>query len=84
MPEQVEGRALRKGSAKDRARLTTALAAGALVAIFAVLNLDQVKVNWIVGTWQTPLIVVIVLSLAIGAAGGYVAARRQRQRRRRA
>jgi uncharacterized integral membrane protein len=74
----AEGRQLKKGSARDRARLTTALAAGALVAVFAVLNLDQVDVNWIVGTWQTPLIVVIVLSLVIGAVAGYVAGRRRR------
>jgi uncharacterized integral membrane protein len=76
--KDAEGRQVRKGSARDRARLTTALAAGALVAIFAVLNLDQVDVNWIVGTWQTPLIVVIVLSLLIGAAAGYVVGRRRR------
>ena len=74
----AEGRQLKKGSARDRARLTTALAAGALVAVFAVFNLDQVDVNWIVGTWQTPLIVVIVLSLVIGAVAGYVAGRRRR------
>ena len=34
-------------------------AVGALVALFAVLNLDEVEVNWIIGTFDTPLIVVI-------------------------
>jgi uncharacterized integral membrane protein len=75
-----DDRRLEKGSTKDRARLTTALAVGALVAIFAVLNLDEVDVNWIVGTWSTPLIVVIVLSLALGAGAGYFVGRRRARR----
>ena len=36
--------------------------------VFAALNLDEVEVNWILGTWSTPLIVVIALSMVIGAA----------------
>ena len=49
----------------------------ALAALFAVLNLDEVEVNWIVGTFDTPLIVVIAVSILLGAALGYVAARRR-------
>lgn len=78
--QKLAGRAesdLRKGSAKDRARLTTALALGAVVSIFAVLNFDRVDVNWVVATWRTPLIVVIVVSLGLGAIAGYVAGRRR-------
>lgn len=44
--------------------------------MFAVLNLDDVSVNWIVATWSTPLIVVIVVCLAIGAAIGWTVAHR--------
>jgi len=73
---------LEKGSTKDRARLTTALAVGALVTLFAVLNLDQVDVNWIVATWSTPLILVIVVSLAIGGGAGYLVGRRRTRRQR--
>jgi uncharacterized integral membrane protein len=50
----------------------------ALAALFAALNLDQVEVNWIIGTWQTPLLVVILVSFAIGGAVGWIAARRRR------
>ena len=50
----------------------------ALVVLFAALNLDEVEVNWLIGTWQTPLIIVIVLSFAVGAAVGWFAARRRR------
>jgi uncharacterized integral membrane protein len=45
--------------------------------VFAVLNLDEVEVNWIVGTFDTPLIVVIAVSILVGAALGYVAAHRR-------
>jgi uncharacterized integral membrane protein len=47
------------------------------VALFAVLNLDQVDVNWIVGTWQTPLIIVIAVAMLLGAGLGFVLARRR-------
>ena len=42
---------------------------------FAAANLDEVKVNWILGTWRTPLIVVIALSIVIGAGLGLLIAR---------
>jgi uncharacterized integral membrane protein len=48
-----------------------------LAVLFAVLNLDEVEVNWIVGTFDTPLIVVIAVSILVGAGLGYVAARRR-------
>jgi uncharacterized integral membrane protein len=47
-----------------------------LATLFAVLNLDEVSVNWIVGTWSTPLIIVIAASLVVGAAAGYLVGRR--------
>ena len=45
--------------------------------VFAALNLDDVDVNWILGTWETPLIVVIALSMLIGAGLGYLGTRRR-------
>jgi lipopolysaccharide assembly protein A len=48
-----------------------------VAGVFAVLNLDQVEVNWIIGTWETPLIVVIALSILVGALLGYLVARRR-------
>ena len=51
-------------SSAETTRLAVALVAGALIAVFAVLNTDEVEVNWIIGTAKTPLIIVIVVSLA--------------------
>ncbi len=48
------------------------------MALFALLNLDEVEVNWLIGTWQTPLIVVIALSAGLGFGLGWVGARRRR------
>ena len=53
-----------------------ALAAAGIV--FAVVNFDEVKVNWLLGTWKTPLIVVIALSIVIGAGLGLLIARGRR------
>jgi uncharacterized integral membrane protein len=59
-------------------RQIAGLALGALGVVFAVANLDDVKVNWILGTWRTPLIVVIALSIVIGAGLGLLIARGRR------
>jgi uncharacterized integral membrane protein len=64
-------------SRKERARVVVVAGVGVLAALFAILNLDEVEVNWIVGTFDTPLIVVIAVSILVGAALGYVAARRR-------
>jgi uncharacterized integral membrane protein len=64
-------------SRRERARVVVVAGTAALAAVFAVLNLDEVEVNWIVGTFDTPLIVVIAVSILVGAALGYVAARRR-------
>jgi uncharacterized integral membrane protein len=51
-----------------------------LGGVFAVLNLDEVEVNWILGTWSTPLIVVIALSMVIGAGLGILISRGRSRR----
>jgi uncharacterized integral membrane protein len=69
----------------DRAATTRKAAPavlGGIAAVFAVINLDKVKVDWLVGSWQTPLILVIVLSMLLGAGLDRVLARRARKRRR--
>ena len=53
-------------------RQVAAVTLAGLGGVFAALNLDKVDVNWIFGTWSTPLIVVIALSMLIGAALGYL------------
>jgi uncharacterized integral membrane protein len=59
-------------------RQMAGLALAALGIVFAVVNFDEVKVNWILGTWRTPLIVVIALSIVIGAGLGLLIARGRR------
>ena len=59
-------------------RQIAGLALAALGVVFAAANLDDVKVNWILGTWRTPLIVVIALSIVIGAGLGLLIARGRR------
>ena len=71
----------RRGSllAKENRRLLYGLVIGALVAVFAVLNLDEVEVNWIFGTAQTPLILVIAVSFLLGVAVGWIASAGRRR-----
>jgi uncharacterized integral membrane protein len=57
--------------------LVAAFGLGALAVLFAVLNLDEVEVHWIVGTGETPLIAVVAVSLAAGGAIGWILARRR-------
>jgi uncharacterized integral membrane protein len=76
-PEKKRSGAL----AKENRRLVAGIILGAIVAVFAVLNLDEVDVNWIVGAGNTPLIVVIGVSFAAGLALGYLM-RRTHERRK--
>ena len=55
---------------KDQSRRIAALILGALAALFAVLNFDDVDVNWVFGTWSTPLIIVILVSFLLGVGFG--------------
>jgi uncharacterized integral membrane protein len=58
-------------------RQIAVLGLAGLGGVFAVLNLDEVEVNWILGTWETPLIIVIAISMVLGAGLGYLATRRR-------
>ena len=70
---------------RSRRRLSAAqigfLIALCLMIAFAVANLDSVRVNWIFGTFDTPLIVALAVAFLLGAGAGALA---MRQRRRRA
>ncbi len=52
-----------------------------LIVVFAVLNVDDVKVHWIVGSGRAPLIIVIVISLLVGIVLTYFTERLARKRR---
>ena len=66
---------------KENRRLLYGLLIGAIVAAFAVANLDEVDVNWLFGTWETPLIIVIAVSFLLGAAAGWIAGAQRRKSR---
>ncbi|HEY1690277.1 MAG TPA: hypothetical protein VGF95_15585 [Solirubrobacteraceae bacterium] len=70
----------RKRSTGELTRLALAVVLAILITLFAVLNLDSVKVHWIFGSSKAPLIIVIVISLLIGGAITYLAERRARKR----
>jgi uncharacterized integral membrane protein len=81
-PEQERrGQAPAARTRRERARSVTLVGLVIVVTVFAVLNLDEVKVHWIVGSGHAPLIIVIVVSLLIGAVLSYFADRRAGKRR---
>jgi uncharacterized integral membrane protein len=53
-----------------------------VVTLFAVLNLNSVSVNWIVGSGNAPLIVVIAVSILLGVAGTVLTQRMASRRRK--
>lgn len=62
----------------SRYRQVGVLVLAALGILFSVVNFDKVGVNWLIGTWQTPLIVVIAVSILVGASIGFSIGRRRR------
>lgn len=70
----------RTALSRDRRRLYAAAVIGALLAAFALLNLDDVKVHWIVGTSRPPLFFVIVIAVLGGVALDRLILRAKRKR----
>lgn len=65
-----------KVSKRDRSRTIAVAILGAFATIFALVNLDQVRVHFLFGSARMPLIIVIVGCLLIGAAIGTFLSRR--------
>ena len=63
-----------------RARLVVGLVLAGLAIAFALLNTADVKVNWIFGSAHSPLIVVIVASILVGAGLDRLAGLRRRKK----
>ena len=61
--------------------MVAAALVGALIAVFAVVNLGEVKVHWVFTTGQTPLIVVIALAFVLGVIVDRLVIRARRRRR---
>ena len=77
----------RKRTPGNTARVVAGLILGGIVTAFAVLNLHQVKVDWILGTWSTPLIIVIAVAFLLGVATGtalHLEGRRRARKKKRA
>jgi uncharacterized integral membrane protein len=53
-------------SKREMARTGGLILLAVLITLFAVLNVEKVKVNWIFGSGEAPLIIVIVISLLVG------------------
>ncbi len=68
-------------SRRELARTGGLVVLAVVTTLFAVLNLDKVEVNWIVGSGKAPLIVVIVISLLVGIVFTHFAERRRTRRR---
>jgi uncharacterized integral membrane protein len=66
---------------RDQARTIAFVVLAVIITLFAVLNTNEVEVNWIVGKSRAPLIIVIVVSLLVGIILTYIADRRAAKRR---
>jgi len=74
--QQKAGRRSRRDSARAGALVVLAI----VMTLFAVLNVKTVRVNWIIGSGQAPLIIVIAISLLVGIVLTHFAERRARKR----
>jgi len=81
MSQQPPGPPEHKRSRREQARTAGLVVLAVLITLFAVLNLDSVKVNWIFGTGEAPLIIVIVVSVLVGIVLTYLVDRRASKRR---
>ena len=72
---------LDKRSRRELARTGALVVLAILVTLFAVFNLDKVKVSYVFGSGRAPLIIVIVISVLIGIVLAYIAERVPRKKR---
>ncbi len=71
--------------ARNRGELSRTIAVAVLalaVILFAVKNLKQVRVNWIVGSGSAPLIIVIGITLLVGIVITHLATRLSGRKRK--
>ena len=79
-PQGRKGAGARR-SRREVARTSALVVLAVLVTLFAVLNTGKVKVDWIFGSGEAPLIIVIVVSLLVGVILTHFAERRGSKRR---
>jgi len=80
-PQDGAGKPPQRRTNKELARNVVAGVVGVYFVVFAVLNLDDVQVDWVFGSGRAPLIIVIVISLLAGIVLTYFTERRARKRR---
>lgn len=68
-------------SQREMARTAALVVLAILVTLFAVFNLNEVKVSYVFGSTHAPLIVVIVISVLFGIVLTYLAERLQRKKK---
>ena len=78
-PEQQQAERPRR-SRREQVRTAALVILSILITLFAVLNVKEVKVNWIVGSGHAPLIIVIAISLLVGIVLAHFAQRRAGRR----
>jgi uncharacterized integral membrane protein len=78
LPSQQDER--QPAARRERARLIAGLILGGLGLAFALVNLGNVKVDWVVGSAHSPLILVIAVSVLIGVGIDRVLVSRARKR----
>jgi uncharacterized integral membrane protein len=74
---------LDKRSQREVVRTSALVILAILITLFAVFNLDDVKVSYVFGSGKAPLIVVIVISLLVGILLTYFAERLPRKSKKR-
>ena len=79
-PEQHQAERQRR-TRREQTRTAALIVLSILITLFAVLNFEEVKVNWIIGSGHAPLIIVIAISLLVGIVLTHFAARRSSRRR---
>jgi uncharacterized integral membrane protein len=72
MSEHSPGAQHPKRSRRELARTAGFVILAVLITLFAVLNTESVKVNWIFGSGKAPLIVVILISVLFGIVLTYL------------
>jgi uncharacterized integral membrane protein len=81
MSVQASGPQHPKRSNRDTARMAGMVVLAVLITLFAVLNTESVEVDWIFGSGEAPLIIVIVISVLVGVVLSYLASVRAGRRR---
>ncbi len=82
-PDQLRTPKTEGRGGRERLRALGMLGGAVVFVAFALVNLEQVKVDWIIGSGHAPLIVVIAISALVGIVLTYSGERLSRKRRRR-